>query len=115
MTNSEKACVASVPVGFPCRFRRFGRAKIKGRPKKERGGEEKTKPFPFQLEGLGEFSTVMQTLDFVSGLHNCLEFSQALSCLYQAMQTRKRFLLLKCMIRVNGRSNLGLLAGMMNP
>ena len=41
--------------------------------------------------GLGEFSTVMQTLDFVSGLHNCLEFSQALSCLYQAMQTRKTF------------------------
>ena len=46
--------------------------------------------------GLGEFSTVMQTLDFVSGLHNCLEFSQPLSCLYQAMQTRRRFLWLKC-------------------
>ena len=29
--------------------------------------------------------------DFVSGLHNCLEFSQPLSCLYQAMQTRKTF------------------------
>ena len=28
----------------------------------------------------------MRTLDFVSGLHNCLEFSQPLSCLYQAMQ-----------------------------
>ena len=27
-------------------------------------------------------------------LHNCLEFSQSLSCLYEAMQTRKRFLLL---------------------
>ena len=27
-------------------------------------------------------STVMQTLDFVSGLHNCLKFSQPLSCLY---------------------------------
>ena len=36
-------------------------------------------------------STVMQTLDFVSGLHNRLEFSQPLSCLYQAMQTRKTF------------------------
>ena len=36
----------------------------------------------------------MQTRDFVSGLHNCLEFSQSLSCLYEAMQTRKRFLLL---------------------
>ena len=33
----------------------------------------------------------MQTQDFVSGLHNCLEFSQHLSCLYQAMQTRKMF------------------------
>ena len=33
----------------------------------------------------------MQTLDFVSGLHDCLEFSQPLSCLYQAMQTRKTF------------------------
>ena len=31
----------------------------------------------------------MQTLDFVSGLHNCLEFPQPLSCLYQAMQTRE--------------------------
>ena len=45
--------------------------------------------FIFTFEGLGEFSTVMQTLDFVSGLHNCLKFSQHLSCLYQAMQTRK--------------------------
>ena len=36
----------------------------------------------FALFGLGEFSTVMQKLDFVSGLHNCLEFSQPLSCLY---------------------------------
>ena len=41
--------------------------------------------------GLGGFSTFMQTLDFVSGLHKCLKFSQALSCLYQAMQTRKTF------------------------
>ena len=40
---------------------------------------------------MGEFETVMQTLDFVSGLHNCLEFSQPLSCLYQALQTRKTF------------------------
>ena len=47
------------------------------------------------LKGLGEFSTVMQTLDFVSGLHNCLEFSQLLECLYQAMQTWKSFRLLK--------------------
>ena len=41
------------------------------------------------------FSTVMQTLDFVSGLHNCLEFSQPLGCLYQDTQTQgKSFLLL---------------------
>ena len=33
----------------------------------------------------------MQTRDEVEGLHNCLEFSQPLSCLYQAMQTRKKF------------------------
>ena len=38
-----------------------------------------------------EFSTVMQTLDFVLGLHSCFEFSQPLSCLYPAMQTRKTF------------------------
>ena len=43
------------------------------------------------LEGLGEFSTVMQTLEFGSGLHDCPKFSQPLSCLYQAMQTRKTF------------------------
>ena len=36
-------------------------------------------------EGLGEFETVMQTRDEVEGLHNRLEFSQPLSCLYQAM------------------------------
>ena len=31
----------------------------------------------FKHEGeLGEFSIVMQTLDYVSGLHNCLGFSQ---------------------------------------
>ena len=34
----------------------------------------------------------MQTLDFVSGFHNCLEFSQPLSCLYQAIQTQKNVL-----------------------
>ena len=44
-----------------------------------------------KLEALGEFSTVMQTRDEVEDLHNCLEFSQPLSCLYQAMQTRKAF------------------------
>ena len=32
----------------------------------------------------------MQTLDFVSGLHNCQEFSQPLECLYQAMQTQEK-------------------------
>ena len=39
----------------------------------------------------GCYPTVMQTLDFVSGLHNCLEFSQPLLCLYRAMQTRETF------------------------
>ena len=33
----------------------------------------------------------MQTRDEVEGLHNCLEFTQHLSCLYQAMQIRKTF------------------------
>ena len=47
--------------------------------------------FIFTLEGLEELSTVMYTLDFVSGLHNCLKFSHHCSCLYQAMQTRKTF------------------------
>ena len=35
--------------------------------------------------GLGEFWKVMQTLDYVSGLPNCLEFSQPSSCLDEAM------------------------------
>ena len=34
---------------------------------------------------------IKQTRDEVESLHNCLEFSQPLSCLYQAMQTRKTF------------------------
>ena len=42
-------------------------------------------------ESFAFFSTVMQTLDFISGLHNCLEFSQPLECLHQAMQTQKTF------------------------
>ena len=36
------------------------------------------------------FFLCLQTLDFVSGLHNCLEFSQPLGCLYQVMQNRKK-------------------------
>ena len=32
----------------------------------------------------------MQTLDFVSGLHNCREFPQPLECLYQAMQIQEK-------------------------
>ena len=43
------------------------------------------------LKGLGELLMVMQYRDEVKGLHNCLEFPQPLSCLYQAMQTRKTF------------------------
>ena len=39
--------------------------------------------------------SVMQTLDFVSGLHNCLEFSRPLSCLNRLCKHGKRFLLLK--------------------
>ena len=39
--------------------------------------------------GLGEFLKVMQTLEYVSGLHNCLKFSQLSPCLDEAMQTWK--------------------------
>ena len=38
--NNRLACVASVSLGFPCRFRCFGREKTNARPKKERGGRE---------------------------------------------------------------------------
>ena len=43
----------------------------------------------------------MQTWDDVEGLYNCLQFSQPLECLYQAIQTQeKSFLLLKyCFFR----------------
>jgi len=34
---------------------------------------------------LGEFKTVMQTLDFISGLSNFREFSQHPECLDEAM------------------------------
>ena len=43
---------------------------------------KKTDQITPSREGSGEFSTVMQTLDFVSSLHNCREFSQPLECLY---------------------------------
>ena len=32
----------------------------------------------------------MQTRDEVEGLHNCLEFSEPLECLYQATQTQEK-------------------------
>ena len=32
----------------------------------------------------------MQTQDEVEGLQNCLEYSQPLECLYQAMQTQEK-------------------------
>ena len=38
-TLEQLACVASVSVGFAHKFRCFGRAKIKARPKKEIGGK----------------------------------------------------------------------------
>ena len=37
------------------------------------------------LGGLGEVSKVIQTREIVSGLHNCLEFSQRSSCLEKAL------------------------------
>ena len=39
---------------------------------------------------LSVVTVVMQTLDVVSGLHNCREFSQPLECLYQATQTQEK-------------------------
>ena len=32
----------------------------------------------------------METLDVVSGLHDCKELSQPVECLYQAMQTQEK-------------------------
>ena len=40
--------------------------------------------------GLGEFSKFMQPLNYVSGLHNCLKFSQPSLFLGEAMETWKR-------------------------
>ena len=36
----------------------------------------------------------MQTLNYVSGLHNCLEFSQPFSRLYEALERKRK----KCSI-----------------
>ena len=47
---------------------------------------------PTGLGRLGEFSKVMQTLDCVSGLHNCLEFSQPPSCLNEAIVNTEKVL-----------------------
>lgn len=41
-------------------------------------------------EGLGEFKTVMQTLDYVPALHYFQEFSYSPECLDEAMQTQKK-------------------------
>ena len=37
----------------------------------------------------------MESVDFVSGLHNCLEFSQLLSCLYHTENVSIAYMLLK--------------------
>ena len=42
-------------------------------------------------QGVGIIRDSYATRDEVEGLHNCREFFQPLSCLYQAMQTRKTF------------------------
>ena len=58
-------------------------------------GLRKAFGYEFVLRGIQRcfllFSTVMQTFEFVSGLHNLLEFSQLFTCLYQAMKTQKTF------------------------
>ena len=45
--------------------------------------------FSTVMETRDEFETVMKTLDFVSGFHNCREFSHPLECLYQAMHIQE--------------------------
>ena len=37
-----------------------------------------------------QFETVMQTLDYISGLHNFREISQPFDCLDKAILTRKK-------------------------
>ena len=51
------------------------------------GGRPALSPLhhPCSFGRLGEFSKVMQILDYVSSLHNCLEFSKPTSCLDEAM------------------------------
>ena len=39
---------------------------------------------------LSVVTVFIQTLDVVSGLHNCQEFSQPLECLHQTMQTQEK-------------------------
>ena len=45
------------------------------------------------LEGLGEFSTVMQTLEFVSGLHDCPNSPNPSRVYIRLCKHGKRFLL----------------------
>ena len=56
---------------------------------------------------MGEFETLMQTRDEVEGLHNWQEFSQPLECLYQAMQTQDKSLLLLYKITYSKNYNAG--------
>ena len=42
-------------------------------------------------EKLGEFGTVIQTLDCLSGLHNYLNSPNSSPCLDEAIETRKTF------------------------
>ena len=49
----------------------------------------------------------MQTLHEVEGLHNCREFSQPLECLYRAMQTQDKSLLLLYKITYSKNYNAG--------
>ena len=63
--------------------------------------------YKLERAGLGEFSTVMQTLDFArAGLHNCREFTKTLSCLHQVMlNTENIFYCLKVVSLLNCCSN----------
>ena len=44
---------------------------------------------------MGEFSKYMKTFDYVSGLHNFLEFSQPSSCLDEAIMKHGKSALLR--------------------
>ena len=113
--TAKRPAQQAFPWGFRADFDALAARKLRGDRKKKEGARRKRNLFLFNSRG---WENSRQLCKPSTSSRVCITVSNSPkpSRVYiRICKHGKRFLLLKCMIRVNGRSNLGLLAGMMNP